>query len=215
MGHMLWSYYVGWRHVWGRRLLHGMVRRHRGVRALSGHDIGPGGGAEAWLGKRRLEAGVAHVWGVKLRAAVTGAGSSVRAGWRPWRWRALHWKPVGGDKRLCLGVEGLAVVASWDGVLALGVVGVDMSRQLPISIGNPGMRRRRPGPRWVGVLDKALLRPRRLRYAWHGTAVRPTDGRVGSPVRLRRRRWRWREALWREALWHRRWHRWGWVLHLG
>jgi hypothetical protein len=129
--HMLWSVRRRQRHV-GRLLLlllllHSVVRRHRVVGTLPCHTVRSGRGTEPWLWERLLVPGVAHVRRVKLGAAMARARSSVWTGYVRWR-RRLQGESVAWDERLRFRVEGLAVVAARDGVLALGIARVDMCR---------------------------------------------------------------------------------------
>lgn len=73
-------------------------------------------------------------------------------------------------------------------MLTLGVVGVGIRWQLPVRIGNSG--RGRVCPRRVSVLTEPLLRPGRLRKAWHRTVVRPrpAHGSIWRSVALLLRR---------------------------
>lgn len=110
-----------------------VVVRHGVVAALAGHAVAAGtAGREHGLRRRRLGvAGVVHVEGVELRAAVVGAGTAAK---RVAGGPAGH--AAAGDKGLALGVEGLATVAPGNGVLALGVVGVHVDGELAIKIGD-------------------------------------------------------------------------------
>ena len=183
-----------------------VVRWHGVVGALAGHAVGSWGGDEAWLWNGLLVGSVAHVRRVELGATVAGAGAAVEARWGRRR-RGLHGEAAARDERLRFGVEGLAVVAARDGVLALWIVRVDVHRQLAVRVRDAG-RRHRARPRGVGGLAVVLrLRPRRLGNAGRGTAERAAHRRIGSPVSLLRRG-RGRHSLW----WHSLWDGWCWVL---
>jgi len=142
-----------------QRLLHTVViLRHRIIRALSRHPVSPRARKHR-LGQRLLEAAVAHVRRVELRAAMVRTRAAIRI-------RSLHLgNAIGGDKCLTLGIEGLPVITAWNRVLALGVIGIGISRQLPISIRDSARVRAGPGL-WIWALVEGLLLQRLLLQRW-------------------------------------------------
>ena len=80
----------------------------------------------------------------------------------------MHGHAAGRDERLSLRIESLAVIATRNRVLTLGVVGVDVGWKLPIGVGDPGSCRVRPR-RVGGVGGEAWLRPSWLHEGWNGT----------------------------------------------
>lgn len=154
-------------HVWRR----GMIGREGVVRSLT-HHVVPIRVAIRRLTHRRtcLVARVVEVRGRDLRATLL-------------RWsiatirprRRLHWShPITGNKRLRLGIERVTVEAARDGVLALGVAGIDVGWEGTISVGYPvwshwrGSRLVRARIEAGGLLPPAL----RLGWALHRWSVR-------------------------------------------
>lgn len=165
---------------WLRHHLSGMIRRDRVIGTLPNHSVAGAINHVWWLRDWLLVAGIVHGDRMELRAAMMGAATCIRES------RRLHGRhTVGRDKRLGLGVERVPVVAPWNWVLALGVVGIDIYRQLAVGIWDS--RSSWSSPSLVGTLVAALLLPSLL-------------GHWGRCSRHSRGVWRGGDALGRESL---------------
>ena len=121
---------MGLRHVLGRRM-----ECHRVVRPLPRHSIPTSVRLRRHMrgtSCRRLEATcVRQVGRSNLGATVMRTHSWIR------RSLPLHRGSASvGDERLCLRIEGMTIVASGNGVLALRVVGVHVHRKLAVLVGD-------------------------------------------------------------------------------
>lgn len=169
-----------------------VIRRQRVVGALSDHSI-PGciGRIGRLRHHRLLIASITHVgrfhacWHIvtELRAAMMRTRctlTSIRCSYG-WHWR--H-PVVTGHEGLCFGVEAIAIVASWNGMLTLRIFRIDIGRQLSKRIRDAGCR--------------ARARARRASQNRNTkTNGRCHSGLVRALVKVLRL-----PALWQTVLWH-------------
>lgn len=163
-----------------------MVRREGVVRPLSHHVVSTRVAIWSLPHRRRtcLVPSVGKVRRRNLRASLLRSIAIVRA-----RRRCHRGHAVARYKRLCLGVEGMTVEASRDGVLALRVIWIGVSRKSTIRVGY-AWRARWRGSRLVRALIKSGRRRRWRRLlptmlSWWRTLHR-------WHIRCRRHRVHWR-----------------------
>ncbi len=111
-------------------ILRWVVWWQRIVRPLTAHSITRSShiGLRGW--NRRTEITIGHMRRTHLRASV-GTSHIIGCKWRLTRTHTIAW-----NERLCLGIEGMTVVTTWDGMLTLRIVRVRVRGKLAISVRN-------------------------------------------------------------------------------